>query len=44
MKKDHPYTKRDRPNRKEPVLDCVTQSLIENGIPLTQRNWIEAAY
>jgi len=30
--------------RTQPVLDCVTRSLIENGIPLTQRNWIEAAY
>jgi hypothetical protein len=29
---------------KKPALDCVTRSLIENGIPLTQRNWIEAAY
>jgi hypothetical protein len=26
------------------ALDCVTRSLIENGIALTQRNWIEAAY
>lgn len=26
------------------ALDCVTRSLIENGITLTQRNWIEAAY
>jgi len=30
--------------RTQPVLDCVTRSLIENGIPLTQRNWIEFAY
>ncbi len=30
--------------RKKPALDCVTRSLIENGIPLTQRNWIEFAY
>jgi hypothetical protein len=29
--------------RKKP-LDGVTRSLIENGIPLTQRNWIEFAY
>jgi hypothetical protein len=26
------------------VLDCVTRVLIENGLPLTQRNWIEFAY
>jgi hypothetical protein len=25
-------------------LDCVTRSLIENGVPLTQRNWIKFAY
>ncbi len=25
-------------------VDCITRSLIANGIPLTQRNWIEAAY
>jgi hypothetical protein len=25
-------------------LDCVTKSLIANGVPLTQRNWIEFAY
>jgi hypothetical protein len=30
--------------RTQPALDCVTQALIENGIPLTQRNWIEFAY
>jgi hypothetical protein len=30
--------------RTQPVLDCVTRALIENGIPLTQRNWIEFAY
>jgi hypothetical protein len=34
---------RSRAPRSTP-LDCVTRSLIENGIPLTQRNWIEAAY
>jgi hypothetical protein len=28
----------------EDELDCVTRSLIANGVPLTQRNWIEAAY
>ena len=30
--------------RTQPVLDCVTRALMENGIPLTQRNWIEFAY
>jgi hypothetical protein len=30
--------------RTQPVLDCVSRVLIENGIPLTQRNWIEFAY
>jgi hypothetical protein len=25
-------------------LDCVTRSLIEHGVPLTQRNWITFAY
>ena len=30
--------------RTQPVLDCVTRVLIENGVPLTQRNWIEFAY
>jgi hypothetical protein len=26
------------------VFECVTRALIENGIPLTQRNWITFAY
>ena len=26
------------------MLDCVSRVLIENGLPLTQRNWIEFAY
>ena len=30
--------------RTRPVLDSVTRVLIENGVPLTQRNWIEFAY
>jgi len=30
--------------RKKPVLDGITRALIENGIPLTQRNWTEVAY
>jgi hypothetical protein len=30
--------------RRQPVLDCVTRSLIENGVPLIQRNWIVFAY
>ena len=30
--------------RTQPVLDCVSRVLIENGVPLTQRNWIEFAY
>jgi hypothetical protein len=25
-------------------LDCVTQALIDKGIPVTQRNWITFAY
>jgi hypothetical protein len=30
--------------RTQPVLDCVSRVLIENGVPLTQRNWITFAY
>jgi hypothetical protein len=30
--------------RKKPALDCVTQSLIAHGLPLTQRDWITFAY
>jgi hypothetical protein len=27
-----------------PALDCVTQCLIDNGVALTQRNWLKVAY
>ena len=30
--------------RSQPALDCVSRVLIEHGLPLTQRNWIEFAY
>jgi hypothetical protein len=30
--------------RTQRALDCVSRVLIENGVPLTQRNWIEFAY
>jgi hypothetical protein len=30
--------------RTQPVLDSITRALIDNGLPLTQRNWITFAY
>jgi hypothetical protein len=34
----------DEDEKRGPPTDCVSLSLIAAGIPLNQRNWIEAAY